>query len=46
MKKVNAASSATARANDMHFLTEFTDTEGEITAVYAIPREEWRGAGR
>lgn len=46
MKKVNAASSATARANDMHFLTEFTDTEGEITAVYAITREEWRGAGR
>mgnify|MGYP004647038409 FL=1 len=46
MKKVNAASSATARANDMHFLTEFTDTEGEITAIYAITREEWRGAGR
>ena len=46
MKKENAASSATARANDMHFLTEFTDTEGKATAVYAITREEWQRAGR
>ena len=46
MKKKNAASSATARANDMHFLTEFTDAEGETTVVYAITREEWRCAVR
>lgn len=46
MKKENAASSATARANDMHFLTEFTDAEDETTVVYAITREEWRCAVR
>ena len=46
MKKENAASSATARANDMHFLTEFTDAEGETTAVYAITRDEWCSAGQ
>lgn len=46
MKKKNEASSATARANNMRFLTEFTDTEGETTVVYAITREEWRCAVR
>ena len=46
MKKENAASSATARANDMHFLTEFTDAEGETTAVCAITRDEWCSAGQ
>ena len=46
IKKESAASSATARANNMRFLTEFTDTEGETTVVYAITREEWRCAVR
>ena len=41
MKKANLASSATARANGMKLLDEFTDAEGEQTVVYGIRREEW-----
>ena len=41
MKKRNAPSSATARANGMTLLGEFTDTEDEKTVVYGISRAEW-----
>ena len=42
MKKTNIPSSATARANGMAPLGEFTDSEGEQTAVYGISRAEWQ----
>lgn len=42
MKKANIPSSATARANGMTLLGEFTDDEGEQTVVYGISREEWQ----
>lgn len=41
MKKSNIPSSATARANGMSLLDEFTDDENEQTVVYGISREEW-----
>lgn len=41
MKKENTASSAVAAANGMKKVHEFTDSEGETTAVYAISRDEW-----
>lgn len=41
MKKSNVASSATAMANGMHKVDEFTDEENDVTVVYAITREEW-----
>ena len=41
MKKGNLPSQAVAAANGMRFEGEFTDGENEITAVYAITREEW-----
>lgn len=41
MKKANIASSATAKANGMCKVDEFTDTENEATMVYAITRAEW-----
>ncbi len=41
MKKENLPSSATARANGMRRLSEFTDAEGEQTVVYGISRPEW-----
>lgn len=40
MKK-NIPSSATAAANGMKMLDEFTDDEGGRTAVYGISRAEW-----
>lgn len=40
MKKENLPSSATARANGMTLLDEFTDGEGEQTVVYGISREQ------
>ena len=43
MKKANEASAATARANGMTLTDEFTDAEGEQTAVYAISRVQWLG---
>ena len=43
MKKANEASAATARANGMTLTDEFTDAEGEQTAVYAISRAQWLG---
>ncbi len=42
MKKANTLSSATARANGMTLLNEFTDDEDDQTVVYAISREEWQ----
>lgn len=41
MKKENIPSSATAAANGMKMLDEFTDDEGGRTAVYGISRAEW-----
>lgn len=41
MKKANIASSATARACGMRFAEEYSDDEGEVTAVYMISRAEW-----
>lgn len=40
MKKSNVPSSATARANGMALLGEFTDNEGEQTVVYGISRAD------
>ena len=42
MKKDNAASSAVAAANGMTKTDEYTDDENELTAVYAITRDEWK----
>lgn len=42
MKKDNIASCATARANDMRYLNEYTDKEGERTQVFGISRHEWQ----
>lgn len=42
MKKENTPSSATARANGMTLLNEFTDDEGEQSVVYGISRDEWQ----
>ena len=42
MKKANIPSAATARANGMTLLNEFTDSEDEQTVVYGISREEWQ----
>ena len=42
MKKANTPSSATARANGMTLVREFTDGEGEQTVVYAVTRDEWQ----
>lgn len=41
MKKSNVPSSATAMANGMRKVDEFTDEENEVTVVYAITRGEW-----
>ena len=41
MKKSNVPSSATAMANGMRKVDEFTDEENEVTVVYAIIRGEW-----
>ena len=41
MKKANLPSAATARANGMALLGEFTDSEGEQTVIYGISRAEW-----
>lgn len=43
MKKDNIPSSAAARANGMRLTDEFTDAEGEQTAVYSVSRAEWEG---
>ena len=42
MKKDNIASCATARANDMRYLNEYTDKEGDQTLVFGISRHEWQ----
>lgn len=44
MKVSNVASSATAMANGMRKVDEFTDEENETTVVYAIAREEWENS--
>ena len=41
MKKANIASAATAMANGMRRVDEFTDAENEATVVYAITRDKW-----
>ena len=41
MKKANIPSCATARANGVALISEFTDNEGEQTVVYGIGRAEW-----
>lgn len=41
MKKDNIPSAATARANRMTLIDEFTDSEGDVTSVYAVTREQW-----
>lgn len=46
MKKTNIASSATAIANGMSKVDEFSDEEASITVVYAITRNEWLLLGR
>ncbi len=42
MKKDNIPSAATARANRMTLIDEFTDSEGDVTSVYAVTREQWQ----
>lgn len=46
MKATNLPSRATAKANGMTFIEEYTDGEGERTAVYAIARKDWAGEAR
>ena len=41
LKRDNLPSAATARANGMALLGEFTDGEGEQTVIYGISRAEW-----
>lgn len=41
MKKDNVPSAATARANQMTLLKEFTDDEGERSVLYGISRAQW-----
>ena len=41
MKKDNAPSAATARANQMTLLKEFTDNEGGRSVLYGISRARW-----
>ena len=41
MKKDNFPSAATARSNLMTLIDEFTDSEGDLTSVYAVTREQW-----
>lgn len=42
MKATNLPSIATARANGMRFIVEYTDSEGEQTVVYGVSRKTWR----
>lgn len=42
MKATNLPSIATAKANGMTFMEEYTDGEGERTVVYGISRNTWR----
>jgi len=46
MKKDNLPSRAVAAAIGMSFQNEFTDAEGEQTAVYCIDRAEWAALRR
>ena len=41
LKRDNLPSAATAQAIGMRYLSDFTDAEGERSAVYAIRREDW-----
>lgn len=41
MKEKNTPSAATAFANAMRKVDEFTDDENETTVVYAITRDDW-----
>ena len=42
MKAANLPSIATAQANGMTDIAQYTDHEGEQTVVYGISRENWR----
>ncbi|NMP38236.1 MAG: GNAT family N-acetyltransferase [Clostridiales bacterium] len=42
MKKLNIASSATAKSIGMKLIEEYTDAENETTSVYAIEKSEWK----
>lgn len=42
MKATNLPSIATAKANGMTFVEEYTDGEGEQTIVYGIIRKDWQ----
>ena len=42
MKATNLPSIATAQANGMTDIAQYTDHEGEQTVVYGISRENWR----
>lgn len=46
MKKGNVASSATAVANGMRQVDEYTDAENAATAVFAITRQGWNNLQR
>ncbi len=43
MKATNLPSIATAQANGMTFIEDYTDSEGERTTVYGITRKIWSG---
>lgn len=43
MKAANLPSAAVAKANGMSLIEEYTDGEGEQTAVYGICRRTWAG---
>ena len=42
MKAENLPSMATAQANGMALIAQYTDSEGDETAVYGISRENWK----
>lgn len=42
MKKDNLPSIATARANGMRLMEEYTDEEGQQVLVYGIARQDWQ----
>lgn len=41
MKSTNVPSAATAKANGMKKIFEYTDGENELTSIYAITRSQW-----
>ena len=45
MKASNEPSARTAMAYDCHFECEYTDTDGDMTKVFMISRDEWKNLG-